>query len=113
MYIRSDLHIHTILSGHSADDLTVDNILRRCYQLRLKALGFAEHVTNTKDLEKVNIIKESLVDEYSGEMEIYLGVEVDADSNKCDGSLAVPEKKVEWLDYVIGSIHHFPRSTLA
>jgi histidinol-phosphatase (PHP family) len=113
MYIKSDLHVHTILSGHSSDDLTVDNIIRRCLQLRLKALGFAEHVTSEKDLERMSIIKECLLDESYGEMEIYVGAEVDANPLRCDGSLVVSEKKVEWFDYVIGSIHHFPRSTLA
>ncbi len=113
MHIRYDLHVHTTLSGHSADDLTVENIVRRCSQLRLKALGFSEHVTNTKELEKPGLIAASLPDELPDGLTIYVGAEVDADPLKCDGSLVVPERSLEGLDYIVGSIHHFPKTNLA
>ncbi|MEM2886349.1 MAG: PHP domain-containing protein [Thermoproteota archaeon] len=113
MFARSDLHVHTVLSGHSAGDLTVENVVRKCLQLRLKALGFAEHVTNAKELERPSLIEACLPADPPEGLDIYVGAEVDADPVRCDGSLVVPEKHLEGLDYVIGSIHHFPKSTLA
>jgi PHP family Zn ribbon phosphoesterase len=55
MLFNTDYHIHTILSGHSAPDLLVPNILRRADEAGLRRILIIEHTPPVNSSESAQI----------------------------------------------------------
>ncbi|MBQ9833029.1 MAG: histidinol-phosphatase [Clostridia bacterium] len=100
MSVKCNLHTHTTyVDGKN----TPEEMTAAAKRLGFSVLGFSEHAYNPLDLgcclpedsseyyENINRLKK----EYSGEMDVFLGLEIDAYEKRDTGM----------LDYFIGSIH--------
>lgn len=100
MSVKCNLHTHTtFVDGKN----TPEEITAAAKRLGFSVLGFSEHAYNELDLDcclnedsseyynEINRLKK----EYEGELDVFLGLEIDAYSKR-DTSM---------LDYFIGSIH--------
>lgn len=103
-WIDSDYHIHTLLCGHAAPDMIVLNILKRAEIVGLRRIAITEHVHEPAHLERINRIRQEII-RYQGPLEVVLGIEIDADSKREDGSLVASTDDV---DYVVAATHHYP-----
>lgn len=117
--IRGDLHIHSDFSFPSSHDLGISplsEILSIAIDNNYEYIGISDHnpkFLGLSEKQKINIIsrrKKYLLSQYhayekgvkSRVPELLIGMEVDI---RPDGSLALSDKAVESLDYVIASIH--------
>ena len=96
-----DSHVHTIYSGHSHDDVTVDAIHQKQREVGLSRIAITEHIFVPKDIKRIQKIAEELPDDPN----VVLGAEIDADASRLDGTLVSP---TDGLDWVIASFHKFP-----
>jgi HisJ family histidinol phosphate phosphatase len=104
-----DLHNHTIHCDHAKEDATVSNLIDKARTAGLEYFGISEHVWLTeqaycieevrRDIKNINLTQEH--------PRILLGVELDPDPIKMDGSFVadIPD-----IDYIILSIHRLPKS---
>jgi histidinol phosphatase-like PHP family hydrolase len=104
-----DLHTHTIHCGHAAENATVPNIIRRANEIGLAILGISEHVFRAEEAGCLHQIDQEIRRTPSPTTHVLLGVEVDPDPIRADGSWPTHDLHV---DYVILSPHMMPRSGL-
>jgi HisJ family histidinol phosphate phosphatase len=104
-----DLHAHTVYCGHAADDATVRNMIARAVELGLDYFGISEHVFFADEAGAIFSIEHDIHQCEHGRTRVLLGVEVDPNPLKADGSWATHDLHV---DYVILSPHMLPHSGL-
>ena len=104
-----DLHNHTIYSGHSGNDATVPNLVRRANELNLRFLGISEHLMDASDLESLEPLMQDVNLCNSPDTTILFGVEMDIDPSDPQGRQVAPGFP---CDYVILSAHGFPQFDL-
>lgn len=104
-----DLHTHTIHCGHAADNATVANIIQRANEIGLAVLGISEHVSHAEEAGRLHLIDQEIRHTPSPTTQVLLGVEVDPDPIRADGSWPTHDLHV---DYVILSPHMLPKSGL-
>ncbi len=114
--IKGDLHIHSdfpIEPSHDLGTNSLKEIVEKAKQLGYQYLGIAEHnpsISKHNDRQIINLLarKKGLVDKFNYSsikkfnIRIFNGLEIDI---KPDGSLAIPEKAFNYLDYAIVSVH--------
>lgn len=96
MIIRSNFHTHTTFcDGKSAPE----DIVLRALELGFERLGFSGHVDIDPVMDLPAYVAEirRLAAKYAGQIEILCGGELDN---------LYPRRRLEELDYVIGSTHH-------
>lgn len=108
--IKGDLHMHSNLLGETSHDVGADSPedhLRRARTLGYQYIAFTEH--NPRSTEKEGKIlsmlkrKREHIKKLDGRgLKVFNSLEVDI---RPDGSLALPEKAFDLLDYVIVGIH--------
>lgn len=113
--IKGDFHIHSNYDLKPAHDLgknSYKEIVAKGISLGYQYLGFADHnpsFSNHSQDRIIDILKQRklYIDEkISGNkferLKIFIGLEVDI---LPDGKIAIPEKGIKYLDYLIVSIH--------
>lgn len=102
MEIIADTHTHTIVSGDAHSTL-LENI-RAARALRLKYLCVTEHVNSIPRAAPPDYFKSmcSIPRQYEG-VELVRGVE--ANILDYTGKLDMPDDTLDWLDWVIASLH--------
>jgi len=100
-----DLHMHTVYCGHAAEDATIENIVARARELRLEYVGISEHVCFLDEAPNLFAIDRDIRHVGSENPRVLLGVEVDPNPLKADGSWVTHDLHV---DYVILSPHRLP-----
>ena len=113
-HIRGDLHIHSSYDLRPSHDLgqnTYAEILENATNLGYEYVGFADHnpkVSGLTEAETVEILKKrhhhihSTLENITTKTKYFIGLEVDI---MPDGNIAFPEKAVDYLDYLIVSVH--------
>ena len=118
-----DYHIHTVHSGHSSPEMTVERIIGRARKRGLRRIVILEHVPNISApagldpelwkkgrndrtemdmvIEEVRLAREGLEG-----VEVIVGAEIDADPFRLDGSLMLDD--LDGIELVIASTHLFP-----
>ena len=104
-----DMHIHTVYSGHAADNMTLDNIVKQAEGAGLKQIAITEHVWNHQHLASLDLLKEEF-EKLEPSIKVYLGLEVDVDPRYSDGRLI--EKIPEEFRPLIVSTHAYPESSM-
>lgn len=105
-----DLHNHTIFSGHSDEDATIDNLVNRANELQIDILGLSEHVMRADDLAIYHQYLQDAHRHRSRGTLVLVGVEIDIDPADAEARWVVPDITA---DYVIMSAHGLPRATPA
>ncbi|MEK6953315.1 MAG: PHP domain-containing protein, partial [Nanoarchaeota archaeon] len=113
--IKGDFHIHSNYDLKVSHDLGLNSYVElylKAKKLNYSYIGFSDHNTrfsNSSEKEIVDILKKrnvfihkSLIKYKNQNIDYYLGLEVDILTN---GSLALPYKALNLLDYIIVSIH--------
>lgn len=114
--IKGDLHLHSnfpIEESHDPGTDSPEEMIKKAEALNYEYIGFSEHnpsMSNHSEKQIINLLKakkekiEQLNYSRTNKLpkRIYNGLEVDV---RPDGKLALPEKALELLDYVIASIH--------
>lgn len=116
--IKGDLHLHSnfdVETSHDLGESSANEIIDQGIKLGYEYLGFTEHNPSFSNhtesqiieiLKKKSIffeqIKENLKRVKKIPIKILNGLEIDI---KPDGSLAIPEKGFDYLDFAIVSIH--------
>lgn len=112
--IKGDLHMHSSFNIEPSHDLGSNSFaeyISKARSLGYEYIGFAEHnpsssMHNVKEI--IDLIKakkeaiEKVSSSYKRGIIILNGLEIDI---RPDGSLALPEKAFEYLDYAIVSVH--------
>ena len=101
-----DSHLHTIYSGHSHPDMTVDAIIGQMQEVGLKQIAITEHVFVRSDLGRVGIVASQISRDAEN---VLLGAEMDADAIALDGTLVAPTDGIDW---VVASFHKFPGTSI-
>jgi|ETNmetMinimDraft_26_1059896.scaffolds.fasta_scaffold177747_1 histidinol phosphatase-like PHP family hydrolase len=104
-----DMHIHTVYSGHAAEDMTLANIVKQAEGAGLKQIAITEHVRNNQHLVSLDLLKEAF-EKLEPAIKVYLGLEVDVDPRHSDGRL-IEEIPEEFRPLII-STHAYPESSL-
>ena len=114
--IKGDFHVHTNYFLQSSHDSGVDSfevLIKKAHQLNYQYIGFADHnpsISRHSSQQIIDILKSRKQEiekiKYSNEKNVKIRVlnllEVDI---RPDGSLAVPDKGLDQLDFAIASIH--------
>jgi len=105
---KSDLHIHTVYSGHSAPDMTVKNIINKAEELDLDEIAITEHSFDWHLGPKGNFdLIRSEVDAINSDLTIHVGMEIDPDSNNI-GKLVFEDFDKKKLYPLLVGTHGFP-----
>ena len=99
-----DLHIHTEYCRH-APGMTVAAICKQADYLGLSAIAITDHIFQHSDhaiIEKIRTEAKAC----QGHCKVYVGAEVDVDSNHIDGRLVT--ETFDGLDIVIAGFHYIP-----
>lgn len=102
--IDYDLHIHTEYCGHAAG-MTVEAICRRGEELGLRAIAITDHIYGADSAGVIERIRAD-VEAAKPKLKVYVGAEIDVDSDYTDGRLAA--QIPAGLDYVIAGFHYVP-----
>lgn len=114
--IKGDLHIHSdfhVETSHDEGADSMETIVKRASQLNYQYLAFSEHNPSRSKHSQEEIItiikgKKDYIEQkkYSWikKFNIYVFNSLEIDIRP-DGSLALPEKALEYLDFVIVSVH--------
>ena len=102
--INYDLHIHTEYCGH-AEGTTVEAIVRRAEALGLSCIAITDHIFSPEDRPIIDRIRAD-VEDAQPKINVYVGAEVDVDSDYTDGRLVIED--CTGLDYVIAGLHYVP-----
>ena len=116
--VKGDFHLHTnidISSSHDMGHNSTDEILQKAVELGYSYIGFADHNPKLADLtadERFDLIKKrnEIIDKSLADFNAHnnyrihmlKGLEVDIRPN---GDLALEDKALNLLDYVIASVH--------
>lgn len=114
--IKGDLHLHSNFPIEPSHDLGTDSfeeMVLEAKRLGYKYLGFSEHnpsLSNHKPQEIISILraKKEKIDQLNctigkqKRIKIFNGIEADIRPN---GEIALPEKALDLLDYIIVSVH--------
>ncbi len=101
-HLLSELHIHTIASGHAFN--TVDEIVKYAEAKKYKLIGISDHGPDMEGAPNVGYFEmfSRLPRKYAG-MNILYGCE--ANIIDVSGTLDVPDSFVRSADYVIAGLH--------
>lgn len=106
----ADFHIHTRYCGHADEDMTTPNIVRQARRAGLETIAITDHLRlESRDEDKaalMKIIRE--VREADDSIRILTGVEIDADPFHKGKFVLEDRQLLDRLDFVMGSIHHWP-----
>lgn len=113
--IKGEFHIHSnydLKPSHDLGEHSYEELIEKAIGMGYQFIGFADHnpnITNNSPEEIVEILKKrrDYIDQIilSKKFEcikIFIGLEVDI---LPDGSLAIPEEAIKFLDYIIVSVH--------
>lgn len=112
--IKGDLHTHSsydLKPSHDRGANTFVEMLDHAAKLGYEYLGFSEHNPKVSGLTKTEIVDimrrrkevlDALTDSKVSPVQIFNGLEVDIKPN---GDIALPERAVEYVDYLIVSVH--------
>lgn len=112
--IKGDMHIHTNYQFESSHDLGTSSLsehLEKASQLGYEYIGVSDHnpsITNHTEEQIVEIMKRrkeayiSMFKKYNTNVHMFIMCEVDI---LADGTLALPEPALEYVDAVIVSVH--------
>ncbi len=110
--IKGDLHIHSSYDLQTSHDIganTYAEIVAKAKERKYEYVGFADHNPRTSNNTENDIIeimkkRKEYIDKSLKNVEFpyFIGLEVDIDPN---GKLALPEKAIEYVDYLIVSVH--------
>jgi DNA polymerase (family 10) len=110
--IKGDFHIHSsydIQTSHDVGLNTYQELVERATELNYEYIGFADHNPKNSGLsseEIVGIMKERKqhIDKVlsTASLPYFIGLEVDITPS---GELALPEKAIEYVDFLIVSVH--------
>jgi histidinol phosphatase-like PHP family hydrolase len=106
MLLDFDAHVHTEYCGH-AQGMTVSKVVETSNCLNLKSLLIAEHIFSPKETALINKIKDE-TGKIDSQCKIFVGVEVDVDASKTDGSLVTTNESLKDADLVIAAVHYIP-----
>jgi histidinol phosphatase-like PHP family hydrolase len=85
--------------------MTIPAMIDRADALGLDTIAIASHVFKPEDLQLLPKIKSEVIAQ-KPRCKVIIGVEVDANGQKSDGSLITDD--LDDIDYVIGTIHYVP-----
>ncbi|MBI4004922.1 hypothetical protein HY358_02185 [Candidatus Roizmanbacteria bacterium] len=118
--IKGDLHIHSSYDLQPSHDSGADPyevILEKAKKLGYEYVGFADHNPNmgnnsAEDIVTIMKKRKQYINRTLGSkgFPYFIGLEVDILPN---GNLALPEKAVEYVDYLIVSIHSVFKQPIA
>jgi len=111
--IKGDLHIHSSYDLKPSHDLgknSYKEIVEKADQLGYQYVGFADHNPKIADLTEKEIIEIMKLRNYEirnqlhnvKKVRFFIGLEVDI---KPEGKIALPEKAIDYVDYLIVSVH--------
>ncbi len=110
--IKGDFHIHSsydIQTSHDVGLNTYEELVERAKEMNYEYIGFADHNPKNSGLsseEIVGIMKERKhhIDKVlsTASLPYFIGLEVDITPS---GELALPEKAIEYVDFLIVSVH--------
>ncbi len=109
--IKGDLHLHSSYDLKPSHDLGNDSyaaILRKADELGYEYVGFADHNPKQADHTEKQIIeimkrrKSEIEKLNTKKVKFFIGLEADILPN---GNIALPEKAVEFVDYLVISVH--------
>src|SRR4030042_1189346 len=101
--LKSDLHIHTIASGHAHN--TILEYINRAKELKMKMIGISDHGPSCPDVSINNTYfrtLERLPDKIDG-VRILKGIEANIINKK--GDLDIPDELIDRLDYIMAGLH--------
>ena len=123
---QNDYHIHTVYSGHSHPEMTPENIIILASSKKLKDILILEHIPTiivkrkkggganwsvgdlTRDHIDGIVAEVEMIKPRYPELRIFTGMEIDANSITCDGSLLWND--LSGVDFIVASLHSFPGS---
>lgn len=122
MALAQDHHIHTLYSGHSGDDMTVEDIVRQAEKRGLRRIVILEHVPGHREMDAFRHGEltwantahlQAIRDEVAGlrattPVRIVLGAEVDADPRRRDGTLSPAD--LTGVQMVMAATHLVPEA---
>lgn len=113
--IKGDLHIHSsydLQPSHNLGEDSYEEIIIKSNEFGYEYIGFTDHNPKISDLSEDEIItilkiRKQYIDQILSSNKVersyyFIGLEVDI---RPDGTLALPIKAIEYLDYIIISIH--------
>lgn len=113
--IKGEFHVHSsydIKPSHDLGEHSYEELIIEAFRMGYQFIGFADHnpnITSNSPEEMVAILKERRVyidqiisSKKFERIKIFIGLEVDI---LADGSLAIPEEAIKFLDYLIVSVH--------
>jgi len=114
--IKGDLHIHTnydLQTSHDLGNSSMQALIKKAHALKYQYIGFSDHnpsISRHSSQQIIDILKGRKEEiekiKYSSEKKVKIRVlnllEIDI---RPDGSLAVPDKALEQLDFATVSIH--------
>jgi len=104
--INYDLHIHTEYCGH-APEMSVEAIIKAAEEKQLETIAITEHIFSENDLLLIPKIKKEVAT-IKTDVNVIIGVEVDADGMRTDGKLIT--ENLDDIPYVLGSMHYIPET---
>lgn len=102
-YLRTDLHTHTIASGHATTDRVTD-LVKEAAARGMEILGISDHGPATPGSANLSYFRNLFLCERK-RFGIELRYGVEANILDKDGNLDVPDEILETLDYCIISMH--------
>lgn len=103
VYLQTDLHTHTVASGHGTTDRITD-LAREAALRRMSVLGISDHGPATAGSASLSYFRSLFLCERS-RFGVSLRFGVEANILDADGTLDVPDEILETLDYCIVSMH--------
>lgn len=101
--LKVDLHIHTVASRHAHN--TILEYINQAKKLKMKIIGISDHgPQNSSTLADLVYFKELVrVPPVVNGIRVLKGVEANIIDH--DGSIDIPERTIERLDYVMAGLH--------
>jgi len=102
MLISSDLHIHTLRSGHAFN--TIDECVKKAAEMQLKCIGISDHGPTMEGAPHLGYFEVlSRLPEYICGVETFYGCE--ANILDIDGTIDVSDEICDLLNYVMAGLH--------
>ncbi|QQG43828.1 MAG: PHP domain-containing protein [Candidatus Roizmanbacteria bacterium] len=111
--IKGDMHVHSsydLQPSHDRGANSFEEMIEKAIELKYKYIGFSEH-NPRQGLgadEMIKILKkrkeniENIFKKKKYNLNYFIGLEVDILPN---GELAIPKKALDYLDYIVASVH--------